>query len=373
MITFYWQDVVLIPGIAQGLFLALVLWRIKHDKPNPNKTLGVLLLSATLMLVARLVWFRYPSHWPLQWSLIPDTLIFLFGPLIYFYVNQILRRDKNHLHIIHFLPGLIHLAIAISMTIIYSAGEFRQMAWGGNLNLYFQMTEGSAVILNLGYWGVSTFWLLKSGNRNSSRYLSIFLMAIFCSLLMWGLGFVSNNFIAIGFNIFTYDLMWITVPLFIYVIGYFSILKPDFFRNHLVPGLIKKKKDRITREQIEQINETLNNLISNKIHTRNDLTLAKLAAEAQSTPNNVSWVLNEIHGKSFYDFVNELRVREFKQKIKQGEHYHKTLLAMAMEVGFNSKSTFNKAFRLIQGCSPSEYMEEFDKLLVSKAEVLAKV
>jgi AraC-like DNA-binding protein len=73
-------------------------------------------------------------------------------------------------------------------------------------------------------------------------------------------------------------------------------------------------------------------------------------------PNYLSQILNELEGKNFYDYINTLRTEEFKRLIAIPDNRKYTLLALAQQCGFNSKSSFNRYFRKVTGQSPSEFM-----------------
>lgn len=87
------------------------------------------------------------------------------------------------------------------------------------------------------------------------------------------------------------------------------------------------------------------------------LSMPKLANTIGATPNQLSHVLNQHLGKSFFDFVNEVRTREASRLLI--EEPDRTILDIATSVGFNSKSTFNLAFKKITGRTPSVYRNEF--------------
>ncbi|WOI11453.1 helix-turn-helix domain-containing protein [Thalassospira lucentensis] len=89
------------------------------------------------------------------------------------------------------------------------------------------------------------------------------------------------------------------------------------------------------------------------------LTMPKLANAVGVTPNQLSYVLNQHLGKSFFDFVNEVRTNEASRLLI--EEPDRTILDIAISVGFNSKSTFNLAFKKITGKTPSAYRD--DKIL----------
>ncbi len=86
------------------------------------------------------------------------------------------------------------------------------------------------------------------------------------------------------------------------------------------------------------------------------LTMPKLANAVGVTPNQLSYVLNQHLGKSFFDFVNEVRTNEASRLLI--EEPDRTILDIAISVGFNSKSTFNLAFKKITGKTPSAYRDE---------------
>jgi AraC-like DNA-binding protein len=86
-----------------------------------------------------------------------------------------------------------------------------------------------------------------------------------------------------------------------------------------------------------------------------ELTIFKLAAACQLPTKQVSLAINQETRKTFLAFVNKYRVEEVCRRLAAGDQKQLTLLAIAFESGFNSKSTFNRVFREHKGVSPSEY------------------
>jgi AraC-like DNA-binding protein len=86
--------------------------------------------------------------------------------------------------------------------------------------------------------------------------------------------------------------------------------------------------------------------------------LKQLAEKINCQPHHLSQVINQLFGKNFYDFINTFRVEEVKERIKDENYRHLTLLAIAFDCGFNSKATFNSVFKKFSGISPSVYKKE---------------
>jgi AraC-like DNA-binding protein len=87
-----------------------------------------------------------------------------------------------------------------------------------------------------------------------------------------------------------------------------------------------------------------------------DISIDKLAEMLDLTSHHLSQIINEQFGKNFFEFINEYRVEEVKQQIarNRGEKY--TLLSIAHDSGFNSKSTFNSTFKKYTKLTPKQYM-----------------
>lgn len=88
-----------------------------------------------------------------------------------------------------------------------------------------------------------------------------------------------------------------------------------------------------------------------------DLSLNDLARRLKTNTSILSPVINVGTGKNFNDFVNQYRVDAFKRQALDPANGHLSLLGIALDCGFNSKATFNRAFRKLTGQSPREFVE----------------
>jgi len=95
-----------------------------------------------------------------------------------------------------------------------------------------------------------------------------------------------------------------------------------------------------------------------KPYRENKLSLRELSAHIGVSGNHLSQVLNEQIEKNFYDYVNGYRLEEFKALVKDPKNQQFTLLSLAYQCGFNSKTTFNTFFKKATGQTPSEYFKK---------------
>jgi AraC-like DNA-binding protein len=68
--------------------------------------------------------------------------------------------------------------------------------------------------------------------------------------------------------------------------------------------------------------------------------------------------LNNVYKTTIYEFINNFRIKEFVKNIADNKHLNHTILALSMDVGFNSKSTFNKAFKTVMKDTPSNFIKK---------------
>ena len=116
------------------------------------------------------------------------------------------------------------------------------------------------------------------------------------------------------------------------------------------PKAGKYDRSALTEDQAQRISDRINAAMeSDRLFLDPNLTLQKLAGHVATSPNLVSQTLNDTIGETFFDHVNRWRVEAAKPLLLND---HETILAIAIDVGFNSKSTFYKAFRNVTGKAP---------------------
>ena len=89
-----------------------------------------------------------------------------------------------------------------------------------------------------------------------------------------------------------------------------------------------------------------------------DLSLPELANRLAIPSHHLSRVINEQFEANFFDFINQYRIEEVKVRIDNPEYQNLSLLGIAFECGFNTKSAFNRVFKKMTGFTPSEYRKK---------------
>ena len=120
----------------------------------------------------------------------------------------------------------------------------------------------------------------------------------------------------------------------------------------------KYKKSLLNPELLSQYHDQLKDLmITEQPHLNPNLTLRDLADQMEIPANQFSQLLNEGFNQNFSEFINAYRLETFKEKVADPKNSHLTLLAIAYDSGFNSKTVFNTYFKKVTGQTPKAYMK----------------
>jgi AraC-like DNA-binding protein len=141
--------------------------------------------------------------------------------------------------------------------------------------------------------------------------------------------------------------------LFFNILVYLALIRPELFtwkKKYQNNNLTDEKKQEI-------IDKLIKNMEVEKIYTDSSLTLAKLSKKLGISIPYLSQIINEEFNLSFSEFVNRFRIIEAKHLLLF-THTEYTIQQIMYEVGFNSKSAFNNAFKKYTGCTPSEIKQK---------------
>lgn len=389
-------DLLLLFSAFQSILLIIAITSMQDYNRQANRWLVVSLAFMAIVVAIKVVSaYREVAQEYTKLLLVPDFALFLYSPLFYFYLQKLLfkiPKFPRHWWGHFVLPGiqlLVYLPLffmenkRLQIKIVNRELDVIWLFWGAGT---------VALFTNLYYWLVNyraiRSYRALAANQSSSehnlQYLSTVLGLQLVCLILW---FFSGILFGIGYtfeietNTLVYksiDTIWLAFSTIPYFLGYFAIHQPEIFKIQAKPQPFLKPTEEPTvtialhdtlAPVLEKEADTLENLggykakletymQQHKPYTNPGLTLNELAQKLKLAPHLLSKIINEGYDKNFFDFVNEYRIEEFKQRFEDPRNKHFTLLAIAFEVGFNSKTAFNRAFKKMTQQTPREYFFE---------------
>lgn len=354
--------------IGQCIFLIFAIQYIPKKNSGTNRIIQYLLGIYSFYLLERTLESEMGNLVADEFYYFFNVFYLIIGPLFYTYIRRLLfyKNEKYHLHYVHYLPVLIYLIYGYFHLYSFDSIE--------NLELYKDnlfLTVEVLFFISITAYLFKSYILFKyyqkneikelSFRPNSIRYIQISLLCLTLYVLFWLIGiFEVLDIISWVKRPLIYDISCLIFGVQIYVVSFYKLKYPEIFK---IPFPSKEthtihKRKKMSEGEILEIQNLVKDFFEvKKGYRRADLSLSILAHEISSTTNKLSWVLNNSYEKTFYELVNEYRVAEFAKRIEKNEHKELTLIALAREVGFNSKSTFYKAFKKITKMTPSEYIK----------------
>jgi AraC-like DNA-binding protein len=353
-------------GIVITFFLAVIL-ASKKGKATADWILGTWLVAIGLHLTTFYL-FITGQNLSMPYVLgfeLPMPL--LHGPFLYFYTRSVTGQPIRVLTWLHFAPPLASLLMFSDYYFLPAEQKvaiFEAQGAGYETRILINrvMVLSSGVV-----YVILSLIALRKHRKNLQNEFSYTekINLSWLRYLIYGIALIWLSVI-IGYEIVTFSLS----VAFVIFIGYFGIQQVGLFTGRLPeePAQDVKKtkyqKSSLNATSAESIQSDLTRLMNEqKLYTNPELTLAELARALNVNPNNLSQVINTYERKSFYDYVNLKRVDEFKRLASLPESQKFTLLGLAYDCGFNSKTSFNRNFKNATGMSPTEYLKQSNILL----------
>jgi AraC-like DNA-binding protein len=365
-------------GITISIFLFILLL-LKRKKMYSDK---ILMVWMAVMALHQFLFYTVYSGLIEQY---PHLIGFglplpvLHGPFLFFYVTSVTRTKTFPFSkmLPHFIPYLILVLAAVPFYFLSAEEKLnvfqnhgKGYEWYSTLQFILIMATG------LGY----VIWSLVLIHRHRSN------------VEQWFSNTEKRNLQWLEYLSILLGMIWLLVPFFddkviftgvailVLFIGFFGINQLPIFYSWHEPGgnttpdnlstppaesseptdpevmSMRYAKSGLKEEEAKVLHEQLTHLMEKEaLFKKNDLTLSDLATRLNTHPNYLSQVINEKEQMNFYNYINTWRVKGFLQNAGKTELKHYTLLALAYDCGFNSKSTFNKYFKEFTGKPPSEY------------------
>ncbi|MFK7924733.1 MAG: helix-turn-helix domain-containing protein [Bacteroidia bacterium] len=157
--------------------------------------------------------------------------------------------------------------------------------------------------------------------------------------------------------VFVYLLSLILITLF-YSSKTLSLPSED--KTNSLSRLISSPESHASpNEELTEVFQQVHRLFENEqIYETPDLKLDTLASRLEISARSISAAINSCGGKNFYEFVNEFRIRAAKMILEQNEDVRLTMQEVMFDVGYSSKSSFNKEFKKNTGLTPLQYRKK---------------
>ena len=379
-------SIILLIGGVNGLFFALLLLQLKRENFRANRYLAVILAANGILLLDQFLVksnliYEVPA---LLGAFIPVEAV--FPPTLYLYVRMMVQPNASgQKTLMHFIPTLFCVLMLIPLYFLgFDAKkaiiDSNYIEWPGVLGItypIYMIVMGTQFTVYL----FLSFKLLFAHTKNITQFFSYrenitlawlrnFLLF---NVVIWVCGaFFYTATVQADVNIEQYlDYFFVFSVLFVFYLGTMGLLQQRIYSSD--EALSKEpspqedinvantpdgkyKKSAVTEEMSSRILKRLTDTMQEeKPYLNNTLTLPELAEMVSTPPNYLSQVINEQLQMNFFDYVNSYRIETAKNLIINPLPHTLTILDIAMESAFNSKSAFYSAFKKQVGITPAAF------------------
>ncbi len=330
-----------------------------RDRKKPLRILFyIFLLGHVFYAFKHQLWgTSYSLSVPVRWQYFPIGFLLLTGPALYLYFRNKQERIKNWKKEDrwHFLPGLI-VVIAYA-TLFLGPSTWRSWATYNGFDHFLAVAEQFTFLISGLYYGWLSWRLFKPEEMQIGERRWLIQLLVFQGLicLSWFFLLLLNlSFFDMMSTSLDYHLIWFLIAALSFVATYYILFQSDQLGH-----LSRKKENRLTEPNLERLKQKLLMLMADeKPYLNPDLSLTLLSKQLGVKEKELSELLQKGLDSSFYAFINEYRLREVKQMLRDPENDRYTNFALAQQAGFSSKSTFFHLFKKHVGMTPGAFKKE---------------
>ena len=355
-------------GAAQGILLALALLGLRQSNRTATRLLAAFMIISSIsiggsVLHSTKLILVYPHL-----NQIATPFHFLFLPIMFLYV-RVTTSGKPHLQkkdLLHFVPSV--LCALYYLPLYLESREHKLDYITAALQNYppveWRIRSLLLLFQSLPYMVLSV-WMFLAYNRRTKDSSSPIVRLHLLWLRVFGVMILTTagaGLFRLVFNFRAESMLLVPLcfSIMVYVAGYMALKHPEALTG--VDGVDestrtkKYEKSNLTPERAEAyLKRLLHVMTTERPYIDGDLTLQKLADRLSIPVNHLSQIINERLGQNFFDFINSYRVKEAQELLIDAAKKHYTVIAIAEEVGFSSKSAFNAVFKKHVNMTPSEF------------------
>lgn len=350
----------LIFGAIQGLVFSLGLLSIKSPKSLiSNRLFSLLILTVSLFLAisSQIIYYAdYPKFFLASYG-----LIYLYCPLYCLFTESLVdhnfRLQKKHL--LYLLP-LFCFSLALIRFMVMSQAEFMMTMQSGQ---YRDLSLSDLVSIFMNIYFVWKSWHIMRKSKDLSTpfakewAFSFLSITLFISNLVWLYGLLPD-FIP-GILRVQFDMVYPVMSFLVFAFGYILIAKAEYFSVQAVAQNARYRNVNLDPETLKTVEQKIVEVIeTDKPYKKADFSLTDLSELIGIDKFKLSYTISNTMNTNFTSLTNQYRVEEFIRLVKSNGFANYSTLGIAAEAGFNSKSTFYKAFKEIKGQTPKEFFEQ---------------
>jgi AraC-like DNA-binding protein len=380
---------IIIIGISISVFTCLI-FLSKRPLMKNDKIIAVFMLFLIIPMLEKLVLMKVINIPYFQFSIFYGSVL-TFGPFLYVYARCEINPDTSFAgtSMLHFIPFALSvclfLFVGLNFPVQNTPGggvgihSFKRIPPGVDMRDVFD----AVCLLSLVTYTVLIFVLLRRHRRNISDYFSYDSIAINLKWLNW---IAVSFFISYIFVILPPQILWdlLRIPqfdpgitrdigtvFFIIAFSFCAIKQPVIFKKSQGQQKFSGSRDPDDSKEKKYSKSGLKDgdaqnfltileeyMRSEKPYLDPDITIVDVASTLDIPKHYITQIINEKMNKNFYQYINEYRINEVKQKIADKNYIDHSILRIAYDSGFNSKSSFNTMFKKITDITPSEYKKK---------------
>jgi AraC-like DNA-binding protein len=361
---------VYIAAAVQAALLALALWR-RPVNPEANRVLAVwIALTGADLLVKAVYWDSLQPEWFRAYRFVA-LFPFLYGSLFFVYVRALVEARGFRLRDgVHLLGFAVMLALNAQVLLMsdqqmqalsarWVAGEKTIGSWFDVLLFVYSLSYVAAALVRVHRYRRRLREQRSDADRVSLRWIDV--MAG-CQIVIWIIAITQWLATLPGID---YRLLFGAVAAWVCVVGWFSLNQSPVAseRPGEEPDDAPADPDDAVDARFPAVEMRLAQLMEgdNALYREPALTIAQVARRSGYPEYLVSAVINRRFGGTFWDYINRLRVEAVRAQLADGADT-RTILDIAYDCGFTSKSTFNAAFKRQEGETPSSYRKRHGQL-----------
>ena len=374
-------------GIAHSIFIAFF-YLNRHPNRLSDRIVAIFMVFLAMPLISQLLVMTTGAGNPILLKfLIVDAYTLTYGPFLFIYTQTMIGEKKELFlnDLIHFIPFLLFFLVLFfgSDPSLRHGPPFMRHNPGVIVNRsdLLNTIHGMANIVSFIFYSILVFNRLKKHNKKLEDYFSYHSHRITLHWLQW----IMVCFVLAYLTSFVLQLDLISANMRIPLSGYSKIIGTCFFILafsffSLNQPLIYDKADETPQEELSKerkyeksglkaddaqdyLNKLERYMKEDRPYEDGDLTIADISMKLQIPKHYITQIINEKLDKNFYTYINEYRIDEVKKKMEDRNFEDYTILSIAYECGFNSKSAFNTIFKKFTHMSPSQYRKEYSTIL----------